>query len=283
MSIAVIRKNHSYSAIPDQLFSLDISPVAFKILAWALGRPDGWRFNIGHMLRQLGLTQRTWASARKQLVETGFFVQSRRRDDGGKIVWENAFTDEPLWKSTIPTFCTDGARIDGGSMHGARIDAKCRDITKDLNKVSKAAAAAGKSPKPSGTQHPLSLSPSSPPSSPAPESLLLIQNGQDQIKSKALREKFGLEAVESAAREVISEGNQPYPSNVAKKLGMFPSKNNAVRERPWFISNQRIEEKAKELGIVFGRDEQYHQFVNRVYQATGITKEQVRLARIDFP
>lgn len=101
MSLATIKKSHSWSSVPDRLFSLPLSPGAFKVIAWALGRPDGWVFYIGQMMQVLRLSDKTWPSARRELVAAGFFMQRRFRDDDGKIQWENIFTDAPLY-STIP-------------------------------------------------------------------------------------------------------------------------------------------------------------------------------------
>ena len=53
-------------------------------------------------------------------------------------------------------------------------------------------------------------------------------------------------------------------------------------EKPWFLSYAKTEEKAKQLGIVIGRDEQPHQFSSRIFKAAGITPEMFRKAKLDW-
>lgn len=119
MSAIRIRKKVAFSAVPDSVFSLKISHTAIVILSWALGRPDGWTFHILHMMKVLNLSDRTWPAAKKQLVNAGFFLQKKERNEHGKIIWTNEFTDAPLWNNpAIPPVCRDGIGIDvkGGDL-----------------------------------------------------------------------------------------------------------------------------------------------------------------------
>lgn len=52
-----------------------------------------------------------------------------------------------------------------------------------------------------------------------------------------------------------------------------------LTEKPWFLSWSKTEEKAKELGLTMTRDEQPHQFLNRVLRAAEVTPEMFNKAK----
>lgn len=83
------------------------------------------------------------------------------------------------------------------------MDAGKGDITKDVSKVFKAAAAAdvneGKDKETVG-------------------SLFIVKNDRDRIVVENLLRQFGQEQVAAAAVRVLQAGMQPFPSNIAKEL-----------------------------------------------------------------
>lgn len=102
MSDAVrVRKRLSYSAVPDVVLEATwLSTSARLVLAWLLGRPDGWVIHISHMTRILGLTDKSWPRTRKELIASGFFVQERQKGEGGKFFWINEINDDPLYQDS---------------------------------------------------------------------------------------------------------------------------------------------------------------------------------------
>lgn len=210
MSATRIRKCHSFSAVPDELFELDLSPAAFKVASWALGRPDGWHFNISYMLNKLRLSDKVWRSVKRELIKAGFFQQRRHFGERNRIRWENEFTDAPLWQakeSSIPPSGTDGGGINAGDV----------DIAEDaVSKVLKAAACAPASDEArSPTQ--IRLKKQTTPI----KSIIIIDNNRDQDLVDSMLAKHGMDKLEETARQIIGEGFQPFPSNIAKKLGHF--------------------------------------------------------------
>jgi hypothetical protein len=92
-----VRHSLRFSAVADSVLeAANLSFGARVVLAWALGRQDGFECWIWYMLKTLGLTDRTWPRVRRELVEAGFFYQTREKGDDGKFVWRNEFTDYPL-------------------------------------------------------------------------------------------------------------------------------------------------------------------------------------------
>ena len=76
-----------------------LSFTARVILAWALGRSNGFKFGIGYMQEVLGLSDAQWATAKKQLAAIGFYRQYKHRQPDGTFLWINEFTDAPLHPS----------------------------------------------------------------------------------------------------------------------------------------------------------------------------------------
>lgn len=206
MSATRIRKCHSFSSVPDKLFELDLSPAAFKVISWALGRPDGWQFHIGYMLRTLRISEKVWRSAKRELIETGFFQQQRHFGKRNKIFWENEFTDTPLWQATESSIPPSGT--DGGGMDAGAVD-KAED---GVSKGSKAAApAAVKSSPKAQTRLKNNVH--------SPKPIIIIANRRDQDLVDSMLAKHGMDELEETAWQIIGEGFQPFPSNIAKKLG----------------------------------------------------------------
>ncbi len=210
MSATRIRKCHSFSSVPDKLFELDLSPAAFKVISWALGRPDGWQFHIGYMLRTLRISEKVWRSARRELSETGFFQQQRHFGERNKISWENEFTDTPLWQATESSIPPSGT--DGGGMDAAAVD-KTEDGVSKGSKAAASAPASVKSRPKAKTRLKNNIHP--------PKPIIIIANSRDQDLVDSMLAKHGMDELEETARQIIGEGFQPFPSNIAKRLGHF--------------------------------------------------------------
>lgn len=200
-----IRKKMSFSAVPDLLFELDISHTAFKVVAWALGRPDGWVFHIGHMIKTLKLTDKTWPRAKKELMATGFFIQKRGRDAHNKITWENIFVDAPLWENNP---------IPPKSMYGVGNDAVGKDaekgpLTKEASKELKKAAA----------PHKKNLNGKNYFKLPKFGNMILQEGNElDLRKAGELIQKFSIDQINNAVIILEKDEKFGFPSNVGRIL-----------------------------------------------------------------
>lgn len=105
-----------YSVVPDHVLEArDLKATTRLILAWVLGRPNGWEYRIQAMLQRLGIKDTAWRSARKELIAGGWLTQIKQRQSNGTLVWINEFTDEPINNSHTPirVFSTHGQTTRG--------------------------------------------------------------------------------------------------------------------------------------------------------------------------
>lgn len=120
-SNASIRKKLNFSSVPDAIFTdLRLSLDTRTVLGWALGRPDGWKFRVGHMCFTLGVSDKKWPRIRDEMVAAGYLFIFKKRgpvfsEKANKIIenaiiWEYEFTDEPLL-SPIPPSQGDGEKL----------------------------------------------------------------------------------------------------------------------------------------------------------------------------
>lgn len=99
---ATVRRKLRSASVPDAVLeNCELSFPARIVLAWALGRQDGFEVWIWYMCKQLGLSDKSWSRVRRELIAAGFFIQRREKGEDGKFIWTNEFTDEPLLFSLI--------------------------------------------------------------------------------------------------------------------------------------------------------------------------------------
>lgn len=92
----VVRKRRPYSSVPDDVLEdIRLSMRARLVLAWMLGRPDGWIIRIVHMMKVLGMSEHIWTAIRNELQQVGYYRQTRVRLDTGRFVWEKEAIDPP--------------------------------------------------------------------------------------------------------------------------------------------------------------------------------------------
>lgn len=123
-----VRKARSYSVVPDAVLTDErLSLSTRAVLAWLIGRPDGWEVHVWHVRQTFDLTEPRWARMRKEMTDAGYFRQWRSNDPNtGRVVWGHEVWDEPL-EPPIPTKSGDGPSIppktmDGPPMAGRRGD-----------------------------------------------------------------------------------------------------------------------------------------------------------------
>lgn len=97
-SIRRSAKREAFSIVQDAVLEHpSLSLNARTVLAWMLGRPEGWEIQIAYMLDKLNMSENVWRTVKKDLVDHGFFSQTRIQAGGGKINWLQEATDEPLY------------------------------------------------------------------------------------------------------------------------------------------------------------------------------------------
>lgn len=105
-----VRKSLRFSVVYDAILeSENLSHKARVVLAWALGRQDGFECWIWYMCKRLGLKDGAWLNVRRELMDAGFFVQRKNHSEYGKFVWINEFNDEPLRCDTHKKTVDDGS------------------------------------------------------------------------------------------------------------------------------------------------------------------------------
>ena len=86
----------SYSIVYDDILMDDrIGWRARVLLAWMLGRSDGFQIHIWYIRKVFRLSEQQWVHARKGMQSAGYFLQDRIRDEDGRIRWTHVVTDTP--------------------------------------------------------------------------------------------------------------------------------------------------------------------------------------------
>jgi hypothetical protein len=96
MEAITVKKTRPWAAVPNDLLEdRRLSLRARLVLAWMVGRPDGWEIKVWHMCRTLGASAHVWTSIRKELEAAGYYQQDRRRSEDGRIQWVKTVRDMP--------------------------------------------------------------------------------------------------------------------------------------------------------------------------------------------
>lgn len=96
-----IYKKHAFGIVADSVLTdktLSLSTRA--VLAYLVGRPNGWTIHISHLRQVLGISDTVWRRARLQLMQAGYLQQFRFRDPEGKIRWDISVSDTPIVKQS---------------------------------------------------------------------------------------------------------------------------------------------------------------------------------------
>ena len=93
----VVRKRRSWSTVPDDVLEdVRLNPRSRFLLTWMLGRPNGWKIQVGHMLKVLGISNYEWRSSRAELQRYGYYLQVRVRQTNGSFAWKKEVFDPPV-------------------------------------------------------------------------------------------------------------------------------------------------------------------------------------------
>lgn len=101
-----------YSIVPNLILERkDLGAIAKVCASWLIGRPSGWHLIISQMCGALDISEKQWATAKKELIAAGLFKQEKLKKSDGKIEWYH-------WWFTIPTFTKDGSAANDETMNG---------------------------------------------------------------------------------------------------------------------------------------------------------------------
>jgi hypothetical protein len=220
-----LSKKRSWSAVPDDILcNSQLSFSARVVLGYCLGRPDGWTFHVSHPQSVLGLGVAQWRAARRQLIDAGFLVHSRRKGHDGRWVWDMILFDEP----TIVHFSADGAPADGQPNHIAD-DFKHLDLSKGKNAAKNISAsnlecntcqdAASSSKKKKRRQRP---------------SGVVCWDDEDEKAAAALEADLSGEDLREAVGKLLAQKKEPLPGRVARAaqdIGIARAARAAAEER----------------------------------------------------
>lgn len=92
--ITVARKENNFSIISNKILEdTRMRTETRLVLGWLLGRPPGWRVQIWHVKKTLGLSDDRWRTTRKDLQKNGFYCATCRRGKDGKWIWRASVSD----------------------------------------------------------------------------------------------------------------------------------------------------------------------------------------------
>lgn len=202
-----VRKKRPYSSVPDDILTDErLSERARLILAWMIGRPEGWELRVGHVQSLFRLSEKQWGAARRELEAAGYYRQVRGHLPNGHVtwtreVWDSQMNDHPPKKAGMVK-PSDGSPPDGRPSDGQR-----GDIAVDLSKHNKEAVVL-----------PILGIPSCPVRSEnRPRSLhgVRIWTTEDEVRILALVAEHGAAAIEAIAhRLAVGGGKLALPSVV---------------------------------------------------------------------
>lgn len=205
-----ISKRRAFSAVPDDILTdRRLGDRAVRVLAWLVGRPDGWEVRVGYLRHLFDLSEEQWRFARKQLEAAGYFSQRRVFGRDGKVRWEHEISD-----TGTPSRENRGMEPsprnpwDGVPSHGEVRDITTRSKTNEVAAapharacVRNAAAAldAGKRrrERPTG---------------------IVTWDASDVAEAERIEANHDQSAVRAAASAIVTAGREPVPGLVAAEL-----------------------------------------------------------------
>lgn len=206
----LVRKKRAWSAVPDDILTnKSLSVSARLVLAYMIGRPDGWVIHVSQVCSAIGIgTGGQWRRVRNELENVGFFIQTRTRGADGKIKWHHEVTDVP----TILSKPTDGEPIDGGTIHGDR-----QDITIGLEQRIKQRIAAA----------PRACARDDAAAAPRPDknksrrqrqSGIVTWTDDDDLEAKRIEREHSEDEISAAIMALAGTSKQPVPGLIAAEI-----------------------------------------------------------------
>ena len=126
----------SFSVVPDSvLIDTSLSPTARLILAYVVGKPDGWVVCVTDVCKQLGLTNSQWRTARDNLRKAGVIPADHPKRVGGgphKFTWVLDLMLERYYLAQSKLSTGHPSKIADGSHQRFPIDGKPSDKQEEL-------------------------------------------------------------------------------------------------------------------------------------------------------
>lgn len=121
--IQVRRKLPRFGQVPDAVLEdRSISLEARAVVAYLVGRSDGFRISVGRLCFVLGIKDSRWRRIRQEMEAARYFLQTRHHSADGTFWWTNEVFDVPYDPATIPPKSTDGQPTGGDAIHGKPTD-----------------------------------------------------------------------------------------------------------------------------------------------------------------
>lgn len=230
----LVRKKRAYSAVPDDILTdKSLSVSARLVLAYMIGRPDGWVIHVSQVCSAIGIgTGGQWRRVRNELENAGFFIQTRTRGADGKIKWHHEVTDVP----TILSKPTDGEPIDGGTIHGDR-----QDITIGFEQRIKQRIAAA--PRACAHDDAAAARPNKKKSRRQRQSGIVTWTGDDELEAERIEREHTECEIGAALVALAGTGKQPVPGLIAGEIERQRQARKAAEQE----TNRRAASKALEL------------------------------------
>lgn len=131
MSDFIRKGNKPYGVVPFALIECKaMSPMARLVAVWIESKPEGWKVRPGVLQESLGISEKLWLKARKEMIAAGIFIHEKRRTVGGKWHWESVF-DASRMHEAIAQTDSESLTIPPFSAHGKAADIEVRDQKKE--------------------------------------------------------------------------------------------------------------------------------------------------------
>lgn len=92
-----IKKKRAFSSVPDDILTdTQMSIAARLVLAYLVGRPDGWTVHVWQVCAVLGIGASRWVGVRKELTASGYLQQQRKKTKAGRWEWQHIVSDTPF-------------------------------------------------------------------------------------------------------------------------------------------------------------------------------------------
>lgn len=229
--VTVVHRLPSFSQVPDDLLTdHSLSLATRAILAYLVGRPRGWTVYVAQIQRALGISEKLWLAARKEMLARGYFEQWRERGEGGKWEWSNVVYDTPT-APTIPPSGRDGESIPPSGMDGAGMDAQGGDKTIGLDQNNLSSSSTG-----SAAGHPAGDVAAAPPEIRPTESKrrrvrlsgIVTYYADDHLEAERLEAEATADEIAAAVASVKGTGRQPVPGLVSVQIELGRQRQAAV-------------------------------------------------------
>lgn len=232
-----VMKKRAYSSVPDDILTnKSLSVPARLVLAYMIGRPDGWVIYVSQICHAIGIsTGGKWRRVRNELEKAGYFRQVRERGVDGKIKWQHEVTDDP----TILSKSTDGdpsyqnplmvKPSDGETIHGGRQDITIglehRIKTKDCSSTARASARArgGNAAAPQSDTNKNKRRRQRP-------SGIVTWTTDDELEAQRIECEHGADDIGAAVAALVEAGKEPVPGSVAAQIKQQTRRKTAGQE-----------------------------------------------------